>query len=298
MKKILFLLLTAVTLSSCEKEGTGALYDSGLVKSVEFQSSSNKTAAKYIVKYDDLDRVYSINDTVFHYGPDDKVLYSRYTEYTNENGANSEKIIRKSYNWDNQRRLVSISVDSAYMKTIASDGVVYINNFVPYTEAYFYYTGFQTLPDSISANIGEQDTNIVFKKIYHSNGNISKIEDIYPVSTNTEERSNSIMLRSTFFDYNDQNNYLFPLYQKIGFLPKGLGYVASRKMVATSESVESVLLDNLSGQLDSKRTTIKNIYTSNNGGNGYPTLIQINSMINFGGDEYAKGGSSSTYIHY
>lgn len=298
MKKILLLLLTAITLSSCEKEGAGVLYDDGLVKSIEFQGPPNKSNVKYVIKYDDLDRVYSINDTVFFYGPDDKVIYSRYSENIEHDGFSSEKIIRKSYSWDQQKRLLAIHVDSVYQKTVTPEGILSVSDSPSFTEAYFYYSGFQLLPDSIGYNLEDSKSNIIIKKLYHANGNINKIEDIQMVDNNIDSVNSSILIKSTFFDYNEQNNYLYPLYQKLGFLPKSLGYVASKKMVATSESVESVLLDNLSSQLDPKRTTVKNIFTSNRGKNGYPTLIQVNSIINFTGDDYANAGSTSTYIHY
>lgn len=299
MKNVLLLLLLAVTLYSCEKDENGNLYDSGLIKSIEFKTISNQPNKKITIKYDDLDRVYSINDTVFYYGANGKVAYSRYAENIDKDGYKIEKIIKKSFNWDGQNRLLEIHVDSMYQKNIDPTGIVVVTHKNPFTEALFYYTGNQTLPDSIAYSDGLSSTYLTYKRFYHSNGNINKIEETENVGPFDPNNGSSAILKSTFLDYNDQDNYLFPLYQKLGFLPKDLGYVTSRKLLSTSEIVETIVVEDLAVSLANKKTTVKNTYLSNRGPNGYPTLINITSMIDFdNGQGYSSVGNSEMYIHY
>lgn len=298
MKNVLLLFFLAITLSSCEKE-EGLFHESNLVTSIETEGQGGEIREKILIKYDDLDRVYSINDTVFYYGPNDKVSYSRYSESLKGEGYEIEKIIRKSYSWDDENRLKSIHVDSAYQKVIDSEGLMFIDLSSPYVEAYFYYSGMQTMPDSIAYGNGAKDSYFTFKKLYYLNGNISKIEDTQVDDGVLSSLSNSVFQKSTYLDYSEEDNYLYPLYNKLGFLPKGLGYVTSKKMIATSEIVEKTLLSSVGAVIDSRTITIKNTYSSNKSSNGYPTLINVNSMMDFeNGDGYSSGGSVVTYIQY
>lgn len=299
MKNALLLLFLLITLSSCEKDNDGIFYDSDLVKSIEKQGQGGQKGEKIIIKYDDLDRVYSINDTIFYYDSNDKVSHSRYVENEKKDGFEVQTIVKKSYTWDAQNRLKSIHVDSVYQKMINPEGGMLINSASPYVEAYFYYSGMQTLPDSIAFSDGDKDTYMTFKKLYHANGNISKIEDVQLEEGVLFNLRNSVFYKSTYLDYSDQDNYLYPLYNKLGFLPKGLGYVASRKMIITSEIVETIGLNGIGAVLDSKSVTLKNIYSSNKASNGYPTVINVNSMIDFdNGKGYSNVGSISTYVEY
>lgn len=297
MKNILLFLLAVLTLSSCEKDDAATLYDSGLLKSIKFEGESAKHNENIIVKYDDMDRVFSINDTLFYYGLNNKVTYSRYTENINKDGYNSAKIIRKSYQWDEQNRIQSITVDSIYQKIIGPTGAMTIADAAPYVEAYFYYSGVQSLPDSIGCSTGNSGTPFIFKRYYHSHGNFTKIEDMEAVPL--DGLANSIILKSTFIDYSDEPNYLYPLYAKLGFLPKGLGYVSARNLPASSEIVETILVSTNDGQHGNKGSTVKKIYSSSTGTNGFPSRINTNTMIDFdNGTGYANTGSTATYIYY
>lgn len=299
MKYFLLLIVAVITLSSCEKEETATLYDNGLVKSIEIQAQSTNPSEKFTIKYDDLDRVYSINDTIFYYGLNDKVAYSRFSEVLHKDGHKSEKIVKKSYHWDAKNRLSYINVDSIYQMTASPGGIVSVNNSLPFTEAYFYYSGLQSLPDSIGYAIGAGGTNLIIKRFYHSYGNITKIDELQPVDAADEEQNNSNILKSTFLDYSDESNYLYPLYIKLGFLPKGLGYVTSQKIASTSETIETIIIPTEDGQRKVKRSTVKNTYSTNSGNNGFPSLITTNSMIDFdNGHGYSNAGSTSTYIYY
>lgn len=299
MKNLLLLLLFAITLTSCEKDDIGTLYDDGLIKRIENLSKSNQPTSKIIIKYDDLDRVYSINDTLFYYDEYDKVIYARYNEHLDKDGYKSHKFIKKSYTWDSQKRLVSINVDSNYQLLTDPQGMLIVSNGTPYTEAYFYYSDNQTIPDSIGYNEGRDKDFLISKRLYHSNGDINKIEDIQTIGTVNSDVGSSVIIKSIFLDYSDQDNYLYPLYKKLGFLPKSLGYVTSQKLLSTSEMVETIVLGNVNNGAQTKKTTIKSTFSNNKGPNGYPTLININSMIDFdNGQGYTNTGSSEIYISY
>ncbi len=299
MKNLLLLLLFAITLTSCEKDDIGALYDDGLIKRIDNQGSNSHSIGEIVIKYDDLDRVYSINDTLFYYDEYDKVIYTRYNEHLDKDGYKSYKIIKKSYSWDAQNRLLAINVDSNYQLLTDMQGMLQVNSDKPYTEAYFYYSDNNTIPDSIGYNDDIGKDLLISKRLYHSNGNINKIEDIQNIGALDSDVGSSVIMKSIYLDYSDQDNYLYPLYRKLGFLPKSLGYVTSQKLLSTSEIVETIVLGNVSSSLQTKKTTVKNVFSSNKGPNGYPTLININSMIDFdNGMGYTNVGSSDTYIYY
>lgn len=292
MKKILLLIFLAITLLSCEKDDE-LLLDSNLVKSIENQVQTGAQAKNIIVKYDDLDRVYSINDTVYYYNANNQVTHSKYIKLQNVDGLDLENVILKSYQWDKQNRLESIRVDSVYQKVVKTNKIVK-SDFLPFVEASFFYSEGNLLPDSIVYRDGLGDSDLKYKKLYHSNGNISKIEEGV-----VSEMNSLSVFKSVFMDYADQDNYLYPLYSKLGFLPKNLGYVASKKMLFTAEIVESIVLSSQNGLLNTKRTTIKNTYSSNKASNGYPTVINVNSMIDFdNGEGYSNAGTVSTYVQY
>lgn len=225
MKYSIFLVLL-VALLGCEGNIPDDLVLEGYVKQIRNSQTNIYQNLDFNIVYDDDDRVYAINDTVYTYGSNNKVSSSRFTFSKETAGYKYEKDIQKSYKWDVKKRILEIYVERYLEKVISPDGGVLESNPSGYTEAYFSYTGDNNLPDSISLGQGLKAIK-VFK---HSKGNISQEEQIgeYINTVGGNIKLQTYIAQRVEYLYDTSiKNHLYPLFTKMGVLPKGLGYVSS-----------------------------------------------------------------------
>lgn len=299
MKEIscLFLLLLFF---ACKKDKIDEKREGGLIKKIVSSETNGFNNFDYVFAYDVNGRIYSINDTVYNYGADGKIHSSRYEEINQRGEYKYEKDIQKSYKWDSKGRILEIKVEKWLEKIISPDGYME-NNPMPYIEAHFYYTDNNSLPDSI----GYGKTNgklTTFKVFSHENGNILKEESIsegYYVSNNQPIDKRYVADRTVYSYEKEVNHHLYPLYVKMGFLPKGLGYVTS-KHSPKSSTAEEFFIQNLPGD-DSIITKVMGeqidyFYTLTS--NGFPNTIRQDVTVYMGYGSSAKGNPVFLNIYY
>lgn len=262
----------------------GSILDDAVIsEDVKYIRNSQMNAYNnqdFTIIYDDKGNVHAINDTVYTYGNNGKISSSRYSSMEETNGYKHEKDIRKSYQWDAQGRILEIYVEKQLQKIIAPDGGFLENNPVGYTEAYFSYTGNNILPDSISLGKGLK----AIKIFQYRNGNLSKeeqMEEYISVIGDDTKVQNYIAMREMYLYDEVVKNYLYPLFTKMGVLPKGLGYFASKHapyFYETTTYYFHTAFPGHAGELKESYNSKANVaYTI--GTNGYPTQVKYNIVL-------------------
>jgi hypothetical protein len=294
MKRLSFLLLLVLFLS-CEKDEMDESAKNGFVKIIESSETSFFNNDRLVFVYDKSGRLISLNDTLYFYGDGDRVVGSRYYNEKNSNGYRQEVVIKKSYKWDAQNRIYEIQVDSNYQKLTSPEGGIMESNPKPFIEAHFYYTGTNALPDSI-AEIADSSP-FVFQRFYHQDDNISRVESMANVYIKL-----GVSLRyasqTVDYQYNNTKNHLYPLFKKLGFLPKGFGYIVSKNNPTTSVTMSFAVENSLPTPPNIKtihvlRSKFDYSYTSA----GFPSFIKTEREIDFG-NGFGQASPYSLYVYY
>jgi len=272
LKKNCYLFLL-VLFFACKKDNEDIGYKSGLVKMIASNRTNLYRNDNFIFTYDTEGRVQSINDTVYTYGADGKIGRSQFTKDKNTNGYVYKEDIQKSYTWDVQGRISEIRVDKWLQRSTSPDGGVMENNPSPYIEAHFYYTSNNKLPDSIGYGSSLEAQLETYRIFYHADGNITKEEDISAISYYGVDNPFLRYVSSrTEYTYTDNvKSHLYPLYSKMGFLPRGLGYVASKNGPITSIT-QRVYFVHQNPAYPAWSKSISN-YSYQFASNGYPSTI-------------------------
>jgi hypothetical protein len=278
MKYSIFLVLL-VTLLGCEGNIPDDLVLGGYIKQIRNSQTNTYQNLDFNIVYDDDNRVYAINDTVYTYGSNNKVSSSRFTFSQETAGYKYEKDIQKSYKWDVKGRILEIYVERYIEKAISPDGGFLESNPSGYTEAYFSYTGDNSLPDSISLGKGLKAIK-VFK---HSKGNISQEEQMGEYINFSTSKIKSYTTQRLEYIYDPSiKNHLYPLFTKMGVLPRGLGYITSVNSPKSLLTSDYVYMDNPNGgdgSITQLITYSENIIY-NIAQNGYPNRIVKNIEFN------------------
>lgn len=299
MKKLCYLFLLLLFFA-CKKDETGEGSEAGLINKITNSGTNMYNNSDFVFVYNSDGRIYSINDTVYNYGDDGRIHSSRYIEESNLGGYKYEKDIQKSYKWDDKGRVLEIKVEKWLEKSTSPDGSVMGNNPKPYIEAYFYYTDNTRLPDSIG--YGETNAQLkTFKVFSHEKGNVLKEEDIsegYYVSDEQPVIKRYVAGRIVYSYDEAVNHHIYPLYVKMGFLPKGLGYVASKHSPKASKE-EQFFIQNVPGN-NSVLTKVMDkqldyVYTLSP--NGFPNTIRQDVTVDMGHGP-TKGSSVFLNIYY
>jgi hypothetical protein len=256
---------------ACKKDHNPS-YDNGFIKKIEDSRSSYSHDYDFTFVYDNQGRIYSINDTIYNYSSNGKITRSTYNNKSDRSGYIYEKDIQKSYRWDTQGRILEIKVDKWFQKLTSPDGGEMKSDPIPYIEAHFYYTGNNSLPDSIGYGDFFDQSIKTFLVVQHENGNVTETEALsstYLVDRYVHEQN--------IYTYDkDVKNHLYPLYNQMGFLPKGLGYIAS-KSNPTSVTTENFTVEH--APFPSDQYSINKVYefsTSfiySSASNGFPSSI-------------------------
>lgn len=240
------LLVFIIMLLGCEGSIPDDLVLGEYVKKIRSSQTNLYQNLDFNIVYDDIGNVHSINDTIYTYGANGKISNSRFTFGQEMGGYKYEKDIQKSYKWDSQGRILEIVVDKSSQKSISPDGGTMKSNPTAYTEAYFSYTGNNNLPDSISLGKG-----LKAKKVFkHSKGNISQEEQIgeYINTAGGKIKSQSYITQRVEYLYDTSiRNHLYPLFTKMGVLPRGLGYITSLNSPKSLLNSNYVYINNPNG---------------------------------------------------
>lgn len=281
MKK-LFFVIPFILFFGCKDANDVDLSNKAMLKSISHSQSNMYKNLDYDIVYDAKGNVHSINDTVYSYGNNGKLSSSHFSYKEERYGYKYEKEIIKSYKWDNYSRIEEIKVDKSLERSTSPEGGILENNPSPYVEAVFYYTSNNLLPDSIGHE--EFNEEIVTSKIFVINGdNILKeeiVSDYYNYSN-----SNIIAKRYTTqkkeFKYGNTKNYLYPLFLKMGVLPRGLGYIVSKDAPSYYESSQYFYERDVSGGGVIKEVNREQAEISYNiGSYGYPSRVNNNIKVN------------------
>lgn len=279
------LLVFIIILMGCEGNIPDNYIMSQYVKKIRNSQTNLYQNLDFNIVYDDIGNIHSINDTIYTYGANGKISNSRFTFGQEMGGYKYEKDIQKSYKWDSQGRILQIVVEKSLQKSISPDGGTIESNPTAYTEAYFSYTDNNNLPDSISLGKGLKAIK-VFK---HSEGNISQELQIgeYLNTTGGNIKLHSYTTQRVDYLYDtSMKNFLFPLFTKMGILPKGLGYITSLNLPKSTSNSNYVYVHNLSGDNGSilSPITYSDNYTYRISNNGYPNSIVLNRVLNLDGN--------------
>lgn len=205
-------------------------------------------------------------------------------------------VIKKSYKWDAQNRIYEIQVDSNYQKLTSPDGGIMESNPKPFIEARFYYTGINVLPDSI-AEIADSSP-FVFQRFYHQDDNISRVESMANAYITLD-----VFLRyvrqTVDYQYNSTKNHLYPLFKKLGFLPKSLGYIVSKNNPTNSVTM-SFMVENFppaTPPIIKTLHVLKSKFSYSYTSAGFPSFIRSESEIDVG-NGFAQASPYSLYVYY
>ena len=288
-----FLVIPFIVLFGCKDVSDNDLSKNGLLSSVHHSQTNILQNLDYAIVYDAEGNVHSINDTVYIYGSNGKISSSRFSYNEDKaDGYSYEKEILKSYKWDAHNRIVEIKVDKSLQLSTSPEGGVLESNPSPYVEAYFYYTASNHLPDSIGNE--EFNNKIVTNKIFvHNGANILKEETVseYYHYSNANMVAKRYISQNKEFQYGNSKNYLYPLFVKMGVLPRGLGYIISKDAPSYYESSQYFYESGFNGgeMKEVYREQVEILYNITS--NGYPSRVNNNVKFN-------QKGMTGTYSYY
>lgn len=296
MKKIAYLFFLGFTFLSCKKSSS---YKQQELQIKMIESEEGIRGTRYVFKYDAENRLISLNDTLYFYNANGKIAWSRYHKEENTNGYRYLKVIRKNYQWDEKLRIKEIYIDSLYESITSPTGDFLSNGPSSRIEAKFFYTGLDTQPDSIQKDFLVDGRPQNIEHITYVNNNIvKKGKRANLLSYNVPGYTNKLVGIENY-EYTDVSHYLYELYKKIGFLPSGLGYVASKNAPSKAAITSYIYLNELNGQEKIDRVELESKYNYTKGRNN-----QVSIMHAFGRVDYGLGFTSwndkpvNTYIYY
>lgn len=202
---------------------------------------SEATGSSYVFEYDERGRVVRINDELFYYGNTGRLDYSRIGLRSVFNGKAQELIVRKSYHWDDQRRLKHISLDSLYSNNFPIPGKTGKDTEISLLKdvllcTYSYAPG-MSKPNHVVykkwngpfGEIGEE-----YQEMYQYQGdNIEQMRSffelaLFPPTLGMREKFRGTVY--SFYQYSTTKDPLYSIYEQMGFNPIKMNKVVSKNL--------------------------------------------------------------------
>ncbi|MGJ1409566.1 hypothetical protein ACR78Z_07830 [Sphingobacterium thalpophilum] len=241
MKYFVYILLFgSLFIYSCQKDKNGKGDSRLVLLKVAQQSGQSFKQTTYAFQYDDQGRLIKLNDELFHYGANGRVDYSRIAFKGQMNGMNSERIVRLSYHWDEQRRLTRVVLDSLYIKQSPMSGGVSSTG----TESLLKGIVLSTYSYASGLSV---PTKIIFRKWKIPYQEIEREEEVTYVyqGDNIQQSKGFLSVTSfpdipanytlnltafQFYQYATTVNPLHPIYRQMGFNPVDINQAVSKNL--------------------------------------------------------------------
>jgi hypothetical protein len=293
MKNILYLFLLTLIATSCKK----SVPEKSEIQISSIESKGGLGISSYAFKYDNKNRMISLNDTLYFYGSNGKIAWSRFYKENMVNGYKFSDLVRKSYRWDEKLRIKEIHLDSLYQLITGPTGGTFSNEILDIAEAKFFYKGLNNQPDSIEDQFLSNKKPGRVTHFTYDLGNILK-KEIRQNQNVFEHSPASKVIQLVDYSYTNLPNYLFDLYNKIGFLPARFGYVASKNAIQ-QESTKSYFYDKpIVGPESVIQQIVENKYSYTLGINNRISIVNGAGRVDGGLGFGSWAPMLSTYIYY